>query len=187
MRLWLVVALIAACSDRKSAPPPEPAAPPPTVPTDARPSMFGGPVGSASGMHLDDDVAARPAQPATAGRRGQMIDIVLRSSPTGAMAAVDGVPIGPTPTNWTGVADGTPHQFTFTRSGYAFARYRFVPITSGVIHARLEPIGEDGDAGVPPANDLQGSSFVPGPPPTVIAPADAAIPSSTPPTHGPQP
>jgi hypothetical protein len=77
------------------------------------------------------------------------IDIVLRSSPPGATAAVDGVPVGPTPTYWSGEANGREHEFTFVLPGYAFARYRFVPITSGVVHARLEVLADDTDAGVP--------------------------------------
>jgi len=81
-------------------------------------------------------------------RAGRPIDIVLRSSPPGATAAVDGVPIGPTPTYWAGEANGREHEFTFVMPGYAFARYRFVPITSGVVHARLEVLAEDTDAGV---------------------------------------
>ena len=133
--------------------------------------MFGDNAGSASGGHLDDDVGPRPVQPTAANHHGQAIDIVLRSSPSGAMAAVDGVSIGVTPTNWSGTADGQPHEFTFTRSGYAFARYRFVPITSGVIHARLEPIGEDADAGVPPAptHPNVAPPFTPTAPPTIIS------------------
>jgi hypothetical protein len=98
-----------------------------------------------------DRPAAGPA-PArlTPGRPARPIDIVLRSSPPGATAAVDGVPIGPTPAYWSGDANGREREFTFVLPGYAFARYRFVPITSGVVHARLELLTNDPDAGVPP-------------------------------------
>jgi hypothetical protein len=101
-----------------------------------------------SGARID-----RPAVPPArqgAARASRPIDIVLRSSPAGATAAVDGVPIGPTPTYWSGDANGREHEFTFVLPGYAFARYRFVPITSGVVHARLEVLTDDTDAGVPP-------------------------------------
>jgi hypothetical protein len=87
---------------------------------------------------------SRPAAPHAA----HPIEIVLRSSPPGATAAVDGVPSGPTPTYWAGDADGREHEFTFVLSGYASARYRFVPITSGVVHARLEAVTDEADAGV---------------------------------------
>jgi hypothetical protein len=83
-------------------------------------------------------------------RASRPIDIVLRSSPPGATAAVDGVPIGSTPTYWSGEANGREHEFTFVLPGYAFARYRFVPITSGIVHARLDVLTDDVDAGVPP-------------------------------------
>ena len=180
MRSWIVVALaLAACSDHKQAAPPEPVA---AVASSGDAGVRPVP-GAASnpGAHLDDDVGPRPAPPTVVGHRGA-IDITLRSSPSGAMAAVDGVPVGATPTFWNGTADGRPHDFTFTRSGYAFARYRFVPITSGVVHARLEPIGEDGDAGVPPAPEPAAPApFTPAAPPA--APPPDAAPRPTPPTR----
>ncbi len=74
---------------------------------------------------------------------------MLRSSPPGAVAAVDGVAVGPTPTLWEGTVNATPREFTFVLPGYAIARYRFVPTRSGIVHGTLEPIkpeGEDGDS-----------------------------------------
>lgn len=63
---------------------------------------------------------------------------------------VDGVVVGTTPTYWSGTAAGRQHEFTFTLAEYQVAHYRFVPVTSGVIHARLIPIGDTGrDGGVP--------------------------------------
>ena len=102
-----------------------------------------------SGFHLDDpeveyEIPRRGSRP----RKGRTIQIVLRSSPPGAVAAVDGVAVGPTPTLWEGTVDATPREFTFVLPGYAIARYRFVPTRNGVVHGTLEPIkaeGEDGD------------------------------------------
>ena len=101
-------------------------------------------------LDVDDDDGHRAAPPSSASRSGRSIDVMLRSTPTGAQAAVDGLVIGPTPAYWNGSVDGREHEFTFVLSGHAIARYRFVPISSGTIHARLVPISDDVDAGVPP-------------------------------------
>ncbi|MGE0868071.1 MAG: PEGA domain-containing protein [Kofleriaceae bacterium] len=125
-----------------------------------------------SGMHLDDDaVAKQPARPAS--RPGRPIDITLRSSPPGARVAVDGVPLGNTPQLWSGET-GRDHEFTFVMQGYAVARYRFIPIASGVVHAQLDPISDDGSDAGSAATPLEPSNpLAPPPPPTVITP-DAA-------------
>ncbi|MFT3694764.1 MAG: hypothetical protein QM831_16565 [Kofleriaceae bacterium] len=114
-------------------------------------------------------------RPPTGRTQGHPIDIILRSTPQAANAAVDGVPLGTTPTYWNGMADGREHEFTFVLPGHAAARYRFVPITSGVVHARLEPISdEQPDAGVAP------SPLAPGPAPTVQTdPIPPGIPAIT--------
>src|SRR5207245_11179453 len=93
-------------------------------------------------------VVRRPP-PTGPARPGHPIDITLRSTPSQAQAFVDGLLVGTTPTYWAGTADGREHEFTFTLAGYEIARYRFVPITSGVIHGRLTPLSEDVDGGVP--------------------------------------
>lgn len=135
-----------------------------------------------SGLHIDDhDSYRQPAALPLPGRERRAIDVTLRSSPPGALAAVDGTPIGPTPAFWSGYADGREHQFVFTLSGHAIARYRFVPVSSGVIHARLDPILEERDAGVAPppevvpqAQQVPPSAIVPpAPPPTIVD--DAAV------------
>jgi hypothetical protein len=94
-----------------------------------------------TGYHLDDPEVEYelPRRPERA-RKGRPIEIVLRSSPPGAVAAVDGVALGPTPSLWEGVADGSPREFTFVLPGYAIARYRFVPTQGGVVHGTLEAI-----------------------------------------------
>jgi hypothetical protein len=186
---WLVVAIaLAACSDT-SAPAPQPVAPPP-VGSAAVPRPLGPvPVDPGNNMHLDDDVVRHPA-PTGPARASHPIDITLRSTPSQAQAFVDGLLVGTTPTYWAGTADGREHEFTFTLAGYEIARYRFVPITSGVIHGRLTPLSEDVDGGVPevpqvaPPPQDAAAPFVPAPPPTVITP-DAAV-APTPPV-GPQP
>ena len=70
----------------------------------------------------------------------ETIQIILRSSPPGAQASVDGVIVGTTPAFWQGEKSSSPREFTFVRSGYGIARYRFVPIKDGVVHATLKPI-----------------------------------------------
>lgn len=164
MRTSLVVVLVAlaACSDKT----------PPKV--DNAPSV----VGDAgvrktvvvsgvdpSAIQPDDTGPRVPSQPSQPNRPGRPIDVTLRSTPPGAQVAVDGVVIGNTPAFWSGMADGHEHQFLFTLRGHGIARYRFVPVSSGVIHARLEPIIEQPDAGVPP--------------PEVVPPAPASVPPAS--------
>lgn len=147
-----------------------------------------------SGMHVDDDghhtEIPQPAvvQPTHAGRP---IDLTLRSSPPGSQVAVDGRIVGTTPTFSSVVADGSEHEFTFTLPHHTVARYRFVPITSGVIHARLEPVADEPAAD--PDDDAPEGAPVPGagselvnPMPSPMAKPDAL---PTPPTGGmgPQP
>jgi hypothetical protein len=179
MRLSVVLALtlVVACSGKKKDKDPEPSAHPPGVGTLVR-----GDAGvtavitdiDPSGMHVDDDVAAATvqAQPQPT-RAGRPIDVTLRSTPPGAQVAVDGTVIGNTPSFWNGMADGREHEFVFTMRGHAIARYRFVPITSGVIHGRLDRIEVDTDAGVPAA------------PPEVVPPRSPTTPSINPPSAPP--
>jgi len=80
---------------------------------------------------------------------GRTLRLTLRSTPPSAMATVDGMRIGPTPTYWEGPATGKPRNFVFTLRGHAMARYRFVPTTDGVVHATLKKLVVDPtDAGV---------------------------------------
>lgn len=85
-----------------------------------------------------------PSEPA---RRVRTLEITLRSTPPGATAAVDGKVVGPTPAFWRGKATGRSREFTFVLGDHAMARYRFVPTTSGVVHATLKPLLRDDDAG----------------------------------------
>lgn len=182
-RAVLAIAL-AACSSKQEGDPP----PPPTpVISDAGVDGITTIVGfdPASGMHLDDDgpgkaaAAKRPKGPSVP------IGIMLKSEPPGATVLVDGENLGVTPKYWSGVADGNEHEFAFTKPNYALARYRFVPISSGVLHATLERVslGEAPDAGLEPiiapkyAPDAAlAPPPVPPPPATgsQVAPPDAA-------------
>ena len=170
-----VLAALAACSSKKKQD--EPSTEPPPVG-----SLVRGDGGitsvvtdiDPSGTHIDDDIAARPATPPPQpSRAGRPIDVTLRSTPPGAQVAVDGTVLGSTPAFWSGMADGREHEFVFTMRGHAIARYRFVPVASGVIHGRLDPIHEETDAGVV------------APPPEVVPPRPPTTPSVNPPSAPP--
>jgi len=182
-------AALAACAGGDA---PKPAEPPPAPAAAVAPDAMqfeplpSGVFDPASGRHLDDDappvITPRPPErPTRAPLRP--IDVTLRSTPPGAMAAVDGVPLGPTPVYWNGDANGRVHEFTFVAPHYAVARYRFVPITSGILYAKLDAVaGEEpsSDAKTPPA-PLAVPGLAPPPPvPTVLTPA-AAVPRPSPP------
>lgn len=118
-----------------------PAAPPPSLPA-----------APLTGTHIDEHgegyrpAAYQPARPSTLRRpKNKDIELVLRSSPPGATASIDGKAIGNTPTFWHGPADGKPHEYTFTKKGYAMARYRFVSTQSGVVHGSLKALVEGGE------------------------------------------
>jgi hypothetical protein len=107
----------------------------------------------ASEFHLDDsEITYRPRPRRGPAREERAtIHITLKSTPSGAMAAVDGVPVGRTPAFWDGEVTGKPHEFTFVLPGYAMARYRFVPTTHGIVHGTLKRLAaEAGDAGPGP-------------------------------------
>ena len=75
-----------------------------------------------------------PAPTKGAGKRtARPIEVMLRSSPAGAQAFVDGVLVGTTPTFWQGET-GAEHEFTFVAPKHAYQRYRFWPVQTGVLH-----------------------------------------------------
>jgi hypothetical protein len=182
--LAVVLALVASCSDGDKS-------------GDSAPTRTGGPLTLVPGdggvttivpgtgvdptTHADGIDRNRPIQPQPlAGRERRAIDVTLRSSPPGAGVAVDGTAVGVTPAFWSGYADGREHEFVFTLPRHAIARYRFVPVSSGVIHARLDPIAEERDAGVAPPPEVvpnpAPSAIAPPPaPPTLVTPSDAAV------------
>ncbi|MEP6862873.1 MAG: hypothetical protein ABJE66_19760 [Deltaproteobacteria bacterium] len=167
---WLVLAAIAGCSGKSRAPAPA------AVPMDAPAARALGPVTSDQPTPVRDD----PRRPQPSNHPAHPIDVILRSSPNGAEAAVDGLPLGPTPAYWSGMADGHEHEFTFVLPGHAVARYRFVPITSGVIHARLERIPSDEiDAGVASSDPTPGIPRLPPVPPTTVVTPAPLVPAPT--------
>jgi hypothetical protein len=135
------VVAVTACSgdDRPPAPPPPPVIADAGIapPLPAEPAE--GELDDISGSRREWRAGTRPRRP---------LEITRRSTPSGATAAVDGVIVGRTPALWEGEFTGREREFTFVLPGYSMARYRFAPITSGVVHGRLERMG-DGDAGVP--------------------------------------
>jgi hypothetical protein len=147
--------LIAGCSGESGG---ETKAPPPPMPAylvDAAPEPARTPLPAydpASGYHLDDaeggTEARRPDRAAPRERR--YLQLMLKSTPSGAIAAVDGKVLGRTPLFWEGEFTGREREFTFVLPGYSMARYRFVPVQDGFVHGRLEKVASDlGDAGVP--------------------------------------
>ena len=150
----VLLAFLVGCGSKE-----EPAPPPVVVPVDAAPLPITPPAPGVtelpaydptSGAHLDGKEPA-PTAPAARprNRNARTIGIILRSTPPGAIAAVDGQPIGPTPTYWEGEFTGSEREFTFALVKHAVARYRFVPTTNGVVHGRLEPIAARAGAGTP--------------------------------------
>ena len=170
------VVLLIACSGGEAEPPP---APPPVKP-DAAVAPPPAPLEPIN-VHVDDDVPRKPPTNPAQKHPSHPIDITLRSSPSGARASVDGTVIGVTPTYWSGEADGREHTFVFvyepqqkTGQRYALAQYRFVPVTSGVIHARLEPIASDENQPQPPPEVVP----PPAPPPPSAPPPPTATPDA---------
>jgi len=197
---WSCLLVLVACSGGESTPPPKPAPPPPAAPVDAGITTIGT---NDPDRFTDPDPSRSVGQPVRTTRKvpHRPIDIMLKSTPSGAMAAVDGVTIGHTPAYWYGEADGRDHEFTFVLAGHAVGRYRFVPIQSGTVHARLEAVSEElpHDAGVDPVTQpITPQPFTPAnpeppapietpqPPDTVTAPLDAGSGAPSPPI-GPLP
>jgi hypothetical protein len=118
------------------------------VARDAGPAGPSEPGAASNEFHLDGadieyDAARRDLRP----RKSRPIELILRSTPAGAIAAVDGVAVGPTPAVWQGSTDGRAREFTFVLPGYAIARYRFIPMQSGVVHGTLGRLKSEADAG----------------------------------------
>ena len=116
------------------------------------------PAAPLTGTHIDGDGNGyRPAGYASTrptpqrNPKAKAIELVLRSTPPGAIASIDGKPIGNTPTYWHGFADGQPHEYTFTKKGYSMARYRFVSTQSGVVHGSLSRLVVGSDEAAAPA------------------------------------
>ncbi len=127
--------------EAKAAPAIDAAPEPPKSPITAAP---------ASGTHLDGSGYGYKPQAGYVPRNptGKTVELVLRSTPPGATASIDGQAIGVTPTFWSGPADQRAHDFTFVKEGHSMARYRFVATHSGVVHgnlSKLQPSDEEGE------------------------------------------
>jgi hypothetical protein len=85
-----------------------------------------------------DDAPAN-ARNGTGTRSRRTVEILLRSTPPGATVIVDGLSVGKTPTYWEGEFTGRAREFTFRLPGYTVGRYKFVPISNGIVHATLDP------------------------------------------------
>jgi hypothetical protein len=96
----------------------------------------------------------------------------------GAIASVDGSRLGVTPVVWGGDG-GIAHEFTFVMAGHALARYRFVPVTNGIVHGTLARIPDDAvvPALAPSGGTVNGPprSLPPPPPPIDAAPPPPPI------------
>ena len=149
------ILIASACSGTAEGPKPEPA---PAVVSDGGADAVPQPV--------VETPTARPAPK----RPTRPIEIILRSTPGESEAWVDGAYIGITPQVWGGET-GAPHTFMFKKAGYAMAQYRFVPVTTGILHPRLDPVAEDVDAGVAPPREVAPAELAP--PASIAVDADA--------------
>jgi hypothetical protein len=157
-RISAVVIALAACNGGAASTSTSQPAPPPTLvtPVDAAPADGSTALPDTDpSMHLDPDETETfessepgPTQPRARSRR--ILEILLRSTPAGATAIVDGRVIGTTPTYWEGEFTGHEREFTFVLPGHTLARYRFVPIQNGIVHARLTPVLSDVPGATPP-------------------------------------
>lgn len=193
-RKLIVVALAvtAGCGDKaepKAAADPEPV---PTIVPDAGVGANSGPTVTydPTAGHLDEGPTTVPGTRPTTRRTARPIDLVLRSTPSGARVFVDGEDKGITPVLWQG--DTGEHVFTYVKKDHAMARYRFWAITNGVVHGRLEPLAEEIKGSTTPPPELVAPKVAP--PRTLVspdaatpmaAPIDAAVPPPPPPPIAP--
>ncbi len=168
-RKLIIVALtlVAACADKSE---PKAAADPAPLPivADAGVGANAGPTVTydPTAGHLDDGPSTTPGARPTARRATRPIDLVLRSSPSGARVFVDGEDKGITPVLWQG--ETGEHVFTFVKKDHAMSRYRFWAITSGVVHGRLDPVVEDVKGSMTPPPELVRPQVAP--PSTLVSP-----------------
>ena len=139
-RLLPVALCILACAEPQDAAKqatPQTDAAPSTATQDPPPRIINTDRKSADGFHLDPD--PEPSRPifSPTRKRTRPIELILRSTPPGATASVDGRAVGKTPAYYEGNADGRARDVTFALPGYAVARYRFVATQSGVVHGTL--------------------------------------------------
>ncbi len=178
----------------KSAPPPAPVVAAPT-PDAYVPGITTIGAVDPAGAHLDDDPdSPGPLKTFKAPHNARQLEILLRSTPPGALAAVDGVAIGQTPILWEGEFTGREREFTFTLAGYTAARYRFVPTSNGVVHGKLDdvelvvpgaPVGHPHHGGRGDRNAAPGAAPVPAAAPAVAPTAAPPVAPTVPPPSTP--
>ena len=134
----------------------------------------------------DEPAPTRIARKQQPFKEPRPIEITLRSTPSNATASVNGEVIGETPVTWFGQTYGVDVEFVFVMKNHASAKYRFVPVQSGVVHATLVPVTPDPDSA--------GGMLMPADPPRLPEPEPLAPPeegsaagSSVRPPLGPQP
>jgi|GEM_PF-6494619 len=122
--------------------------PDPGIGTDARPGPAPEP-----GARLPDATSGAGRQrvfgPAPPPVR-EWVEIVLRSTPSGATVSVDGAIVGITPTFWRGAKIPAAREFRFDLERHQTADFTFVPIKSGVLHPSLVPTRDKADAPASP-------------------------------------
>ena len=94
----------------------------------------------------DEPAPTRIARKQRPFKEPRAIEITLRSTPSNATASVNGEVIGETPVTWFGQTYGVDVEFVFVMKNHASAKYRFVPVQSGVVHATLVPVTPDPDS-----------------------------------------
>jgi hypothetical protein len=130
---FLSLVALAGCSKHDE---PSPAAAPPTASAPA-------PAPAPTPPSASDASPPAAAAPAPAPK----IHLSLRSTPPGADVAVDGRPVGRTPTMTDVPVDEREHEVTFVLAGYALERYRTRAVQNGVVHATMHAIpAPDGGA-----------------------------------------
>jgi serine/threonine-protein kinase len=85
--------------------------------------------------------AAPPAAPAT-------VEVVIDSTPPGALVGADGVAIGTTPMKWQVVATGKPRTLTFTLAGHRREELETIPAPGLRLAPTLERLHERRARGV---------------------------------------
>lgn len=139
---WLAfIALVLGCSADEPKAPARDAAPIAVVATvDA--------AADDTSMAMEPPLAPWSPPPSTAPRpRAPELEVLLRSTPAGAMAFVDGKEIGATPVLWRSRHGDAAREFTFQLPGYSEARYRFIPTQNGIVHATLKRLISKGSSG----------------------------------------
>jgi hypothetical protein len=180
MRIRLAVVMLVGCTGSDDKPR---EAPPPPPPIDAAAVVIDAPLEE---LELSDGGLVPVRKP----REKRYLGIMLSSTPSGAIVAVDGRDVGRTPTYWEGEFTGGERCFSFRKAGHNTQTYRFVPVKDGFVHGSLDEGPDEADpckptprdAGVPEAEGPRPPRRPtrPSPPPVDAAPALDAAPAAPP-------